>query len=115
MIRRLVGHRAEDAEVPALRLLKRPADMGAVATAVTGRMGGDPANWQPGRRCDDISRAVAAYVARQATSHTSGQIAEALGYRNPSSISVACRRVEQSIKRNESFARQAQAIIADLH
>jgi len=113
-IRRLVGHRAEDGELPALRLLKRPADMGAVATAVTGRMGGDPANWQAGRRCDDISRAVAAYVARQATSHTSGQIAEALGHRNSSSISVACRRVEQSTKRSASFARQVQAIIADL-
>ena len=114
-IRRLVRHRAEDADLPALRLLKRPADIAAVAAAVTQRMGGTPANWEPGRRCDDISRAVAAYVARQVTSHTSSQIAETLGYRSSSSIPVACRRVEQGIRRSASFARQVQAILADLH
>ena len=111
----MAGQRGDDAELPALRLLKRPTDMATVIAAVAERLGGDPANWQSGRRCDNISRAVAAYVARQATSSTLGQIAQALGYRNPSSISVACRRVQERIIRNVPLGREVHAILAKLH
>lgn len=112
-IRRLAAQHEDTAELPVLRRLKRPADMSAVIVAVTARFGGDAANWRPGRRCDDIARAVAAYIARQATSNSSKQIADALGYRNPSSISVACRRVEDTIKQNPSLAQQLQAVLAE--
>lgn len=113
-IRRLVEPRADDAELPGLRRLKRPADMAAVIAAVTGRLGGDPAGWQPGRRCDEFSRAVAAYVARQATSNALGRIAAALGYRGGNSISVASRRVEERIKRSAPLAAEVRAILAEL-
>ena len=114
-VRRLVKQQADDEELPGLRRLKRPADMTAVVAAVTAHLGGDPANWRPGRRCDDISRAVAAYVARQATSRTLARIAEALGYRNSSSISVACRRVEGRIQRNPALAKTVQTILTKCH
>ena len=97
-IRAMLTVRPDDAETPALRRLVADADMPEVIAAVVAHLGGSPDDWRPGRRCEDISRAMAAYVARQVTTLGCRAIAEALGYRNISSISVACRRVETALK-----------------
>ena len=113
-VRRMLTGRAEEVELPDLRRLKRPACMADVIAGVTARLGGNPEDWQPRRRCDAICRAVAAHVARQATSCKTQQIAAALGYGNPSSVSVACRRVEEAMKRRPALARDIKAITAEL-
>ena len=113
-IRRMLGDRADEADLPALRRLKRPAGMADVIAAVTARFGGDPDGWRPGRRCDAISRAVAASVARQMTNCTSRAIGVALGYRSASSVSVACRRVEAALARKAALADDIGKLKADL-
>jgi chromosomal replication initiation ATPase DnaA len=40
---------------------------------------------------------VAAYIARRAAALPGRQIADALGYRSPSSVSAACGRVESAL------------------
>ena len=72
--------------------------MEQVVAAVVDQLGGNRDAWQPGRRCDDISRAMAAYVARRTTSLGGREIAQALGYRNVSSITLASRRVESALR-----------------
>ena len=55
--------------------------------------------WSRGRRSDDASRAVAAYLARRRFGYPAGTVAEALGYRNASSIPRAVARVESGKQR----------------
>jgi hypothetical protein len=108
-IRKMLAGRDEDRGVPALsRLRSRPA-VGEVVAAVARRFGSDLAQWAPGRRCDDMDRAVAAYLSRELAGAPSREIAAALGYRNVSSVSVACRRVGQALGR-AAFARNINAI-----
>lgn len=97
-IRRRLRDRATDGQVPVLRRLRQGATMDQVIAAVIDRFGGDREAWRPGRRCDDISRALAAYVARRATSLPGREIAQALGYRNVSSLARATRRVEAALR-----------------
>ena len=112
-IRRILRGRDEDEQVPDLARLRRAATMGQVIAAVVSRLGGAPDTWQPGRRCDDISRAVAAHVARETAAASSREIAAALGYRHLSSISAACRRVEQALA-NGRLRDDIEAILKDL-
>ena len=48
--------------------------------------------WEAGTRSVDPSRCVAAYLAREVFGFGSTEVAAALGYRNPSSVSRAVRR-----------------------
>jgi len=112
-IRRMLADRADDAEMPALRHLRRGAAMADVIAAVVAQLGGRPEHWRAGKRCDDLSRAVAAYVARQATALPGREIAEALGYRSLSSVSVACRRVEAALSAGR-LNETVQAILNEL-
>ena len=52
--------------------------------------------WRPGCRVDDISRAMAAYVARRLYRHRSKDVAAALGYASASGVAQAILRVERS-------------------
>ena len=112
-VRAMLAARPDDAETPALRRMVADAGMSEVIAAVVARLGGQPDNWWPGRRCDDISRAMSAYVARQVTALGCRAIADALGYRNISSISVACRRVETALNAGR-LTGPLQAIFAQL-
>jgi len=60
----------------------------------------DRDRWSPGRRCDNIARAVAAYLGRTLARLPAGGVAAALGYRDPSSVSTACRRVEARLRQS---------------
>ena len=61
--------------------------------------GQDTTRWSPGRRSDDASRAVAAYLARRRFGYAAGTVAAALGYRSASSIPRAVARVESGNQR----------------
>lgn len=98
-VRRMLDRRPDDPGVPDLSRLRWRPELGDVLGAVAAHFGTDPERWSPGRRCDDLARAVAAYLARSLTAAPSRRVASALGYRNPSSITRACRRVEAAATR----------------
>ena len=100
-VQELLGQRPEDPEVPQLaRFRPRPA-LSDVMALVAKHYGRDPSAWAPGRRCDDPARSVAAYLARHVAGETSRRVAAALGYRNRSSVTVACRRIQAAPPRSE--------------
>ena len=64
---------------------------------VAAHFGSDPSRWTAGRRSDDISRAVAAYLGRH-FGHSAAEVAQALGYRSHGSVRNALARVESAGK-----------------
>jgi len=58
------------------------------------QLGVDPTLWSPGRRIDDASRAVAAYLARRRFGYPAGEVTQALGYRSANRITRAMARGE---------------------
>ena len=54
------------------------------------------ADWSRGTRYDDASRAVAAYLARRRFGYRASIVAAALGYRGPSGVSHAIKRIEHA-------------------
>ena len=103
-VRGLLAGRDADGEVPTLGALCRQADLGDVIAAAEAACGGQVDTWKSGRRCEDLSRAAAAYLARQSTGLTHREIAAALGYKNPSSVSVACRRMAKAMAKDRPLA-----------
>ena len=73
-VRGLPAGRDADGEVPTLGALRRQAPLADV-TAVPARRdcGGQMGNWRAGGRCDGLSRAAAAYLARRSTGLTERQ------------------------------------------
>jgi REP element-mobilizing transposase RayT len=112
-IRGLLGERPHDRELPALSRLRRRPALEEVIAKAAGQFGSDSSHWKYGRRCDDPARAVAAYVARRTTGLRGAEIAEALGYRNVSSVSVACRRIEREM-RHPSVAKKVQRLLEEV-
>ena len=94
-VRRLLGEKPEDLDVPELgRLRPRPA-LEAIIVAVAGHFEIDPADWVPGRRSNDAARAVAAYLGRRRFGYPAKAVAAALGYRDHGGVGRAIRRVEE--------------------
>jgi len=96
-VREMLRGRPRDREVPALSRLATAPTLERLVRAIAAEFGGDAASWQPGRRADDLPRAVAAYLGRRLSGARSSAIAAALGYRSASSVTVACRRVERAL------------------
>jgi len=110
-IRRLLGDRPADREVPQLEQLRvRPSPERIVeVVAVHFGRGGD--GWAPGSRSDDVSRAIAAWVARRRFGYAAGETARALGYRGHSSIAAAITRIERG---NKALQKTIAAVLRDL-
>ena len=74
-------------------------------------LGAEPSSWSLGRRIDSGHRATAAYAARRLVGYRRDEVAHALGYRSPSSVAHAERRVGASghLRR---LARKAAAQVA---
>lgn len=84
-----------------------------VLAAVADYYGIDRSAWAPGRRSDGPARAVAAYFAHRLVGEASCCIAEALGYRDPSSVIAACRRIDRAPKRS-SLTRDVERLARTL-
>jgi len=115
-VKRILQARSADEEVTALDQLQqrlRPS-LQQVVDTVAEQFGSDPARWKTGGRCNDLGRAVAAYAARRLTGLPAQTIAEALGYRDTSSVSVACRRTRHAMK-DHRVAKQVQQLMQDLN
>jgi len=97
-IRQMARGREEDAELPQVSQMRPRPDLDTVVRAAAEHFGEDPSAWIEGRRCDGMGRAVAAALARGLCAAPGREIAARLGYRNVSSVSVACRRVDAATK-----------------
>ena len=93
-MRRLLGARPDDAGLPQLLSLKPRPPLEVIADAVADHFGSDRRLWRPGRRVEDASRAVAAYLARRRFGYRASEVAEALGYRGHGGVHTAVARVE---------------------
>ena len=97
-IRGLLAKPSQEGGRPESPHLRKRLNLDDVIAQATAQFGGDASHWKRRRRCDDLARAVAAYVARQTTGLRVAEIAAGLGYRNASSVSVACRRAEREMR-----------------
>jgi len=114
-MRRLVAGRPGDSEVPDLKRLRqrdRPT-LDVLLAMVATHFHGEPTAWPPGRRWDDLSRAVAAWVARRLTGRPAHEIARALGYRHTSGVTMACRRIDLTIAQRR-LDENARALLREL-
>ena len=68
--------------------------MAQIKEAVAEEFGVCPKQWAPGRRSDDASRAVAAYLARRHFGYRATEVARAFGYASASGVGQAAKRVE---------------------
>jgi putative transposase len=93
-MRGLLRARPDDDALPQLARLKPRPTLARIAETVAAHFGHDARFWQPGRRVDDASRAVAAYLARRRFGYQAGEVAEALGYRGHGGVHNAVRRIE---------------------
>jgi putative transposase len=97
-VRKMLAGRKGDEEVPALARLGRGADLGELVDLAARRLKADRSGWLPGRRDDDLKRAMCAYAVRRATGARIRELAAALGYRSASSVGAACRRAEAAAR-----------------
>ena len=88
--RRIVG----DDAVPELGQLHSKPSLETIRKVVAEEFGIDGSNWAKGRRSDNASRAVAAYLARRCFGYRSKDVAAALGYSSAGRVGQAMRRVE---------------------
>lgn len=92
-IRSVLDHLPGDVELPRLRACQYRPPLEEVVSLVVSTFGRQP--WVEGSRCDDPSRCIAAWLAREAFGYSAVAIANALGYRNPSGVSAAVRRARR--------------------
>ena len=108
MRHRLRG-RSEAKGVPALRQLRPRPSLDRIVGGVARHFGCDAERWSPGRRSDDAARALAAYLARSCFGYRAAAVAQRLGYRGPSSVSHAVRRIERAPGRLRKLAAELEA------
>ncbi len=97
-VRRLLGKRGSDRELPQLQPLRARPALERIVAVVAERLGCKADEWTSGRRSDAIGRAAAAYLARRRYGYSSTEIARVLGYRGPSSVGAAVARIEAAGK-----------------
>jgi REP element-mobilizing transposase RayT len=95
-VRRLLAGRPADAGLPELGQLRRRPSLRRIVEEVAQQFGHDPDDWQQGRRIDDASRALAAYLARRHFGYSAQDVAAALGYRGHGGVSSAVARIESA-------------------
>lgn len=97
-MRHLLDDQLEDPDRPQLQRLRSRPTLDQIIEAVSDYFGQEEPDWSPGRRIEDASRAVAAYLARRRFGYPATAIARALGYRGHSSVHYAVTRVETGSK-----------------
>lgn len=95
-VRGWLAERADDPGVPELRRLRARPPLERIGEVVAEHFGHKPEDWQAGRRVDDASRALAAYLARRRFGYSAREVAVALGYRGHGGVSSAVARIESS-------------------
>jgi len=106
-VRGLLADRPADRSVPELASVRGRPSLEQIAAAVAASFGCDASAWGPGRRSDDASRAVAAWLARRRFGYSAREVAQALGYASHGGVRSALARVEAA-------GRRIQATVARL-
>ena len=111
-VRRMLHDRPDDAAVPQLRRLQPRPALRRIVEEVANHFGHDPDDWRCGRRVNDASRALAAYMARRDFGYSASQVAAALGYRSHGAVSSAIARIESA---GPAIKRTAEKLARKLH
>lgn len=96
-LRNRLDRLAPDPAIPQLDALRERPSLAEIAAAAAAHFGGEARRWSGGSRCDDVSRAVAAYLARRHFKYAARETAAALGYRSHGGVHNALRRVEAAL------------------
>jgi putative transposase len=108
-IRNMLSARAPDRAIPALdRLRLRPPLSDIVAAVFRGLDTGSSERWLAGHRSNSGGRAVAAYLSRRRYRYSCAEIAAALGFTSPSSVSRSIQRVEADLPAHERILRRLE-------
>lgn len=91
---KLLAGRARDQSLPALEALRPRPSLATIVKAVAEEFGVDSGRWAVGRRHDDVSRAMAAFLARRTYGYRVRDVAEALGYTSSGGVASGVRRIE---------------------
>jgi len=97
-IQELLSGRRADRSLPELEALRPRPTLERIVQAVAEEFEVDPVEWTAGRRHDDASRAVAAYLARRRYGYRAGEVAQALGYSSHGGVVAAVRRMDSADK-----------------
>ena len=95
-VRRMLHDRPDDVALPQMRRLQRRPALRRIVEEVADHFGHDPADWRFGRRVNDGSRALAAYLARRHFGYSANDVAAVLGYRSHGGVSSAIARIESA-------------------
>jgi len=95
-IRGMLGNRKADRSLSSLEVLRSRPSLERIVAVVAESFGTDPSCWFTGRRIDDASRAVAAFLARRKYGYRAGHVAEALGYASHGGVVTAIGRIENA-------------------
>ncbi len=93
-MRRLLRDRPNDNALPQLTRLKPRPALSEIVETVAAHFGHDTSHWKAGRRVEDASRAIAAYVARRHFGYPARAVATALGYGSHGGVHNALVRIE---------------------
>ena len=102
-IRELISQRSDDPAVVEIHRLRVRPSLGDIARVATHQRKASSTQWRQGRRSDDGSRAVIAFVSRRWYGYRCNEIAEMLGYTSVSSISRSVRHVETNIDKYQEL------------
>ena len=111
-MRRMLQDRPDDGSLPQLRRLQPRPALRRIVEEVADHFGHAPDDWRRGRRVDDASRAVAAYLARRCFGYSASQVAAVLGYRSHGGVSNAIVRIESA---GPAIKRTAEKLARKLH
>jgi len=93
-VREMLSDCEADPGVPELGQLRGKPSLATIREVVAEEFGVDGSDWTKGRRSDNVSRAVAAYLARRLFGYRSKDVAAALGYSSAGGVGQAIGRVE---------------------
>lgn len=105
-VQALVADRPADASLPQLKRMRDRPSLARIVQSTATYFGHDVACWRRGGRVDDVSRALAAYLARVRYGYSATAAAAALGYASASSVTHAVKRVERRLSAHSKPLRQ---------
>lgn len=95
-VRRMLSEQPDDLEAPQRRRIRHRPPLEEIIAVVAEECGVASEAWLPGRRSNDVGRALAAYLARRVFGYPATEIAAGLSYRDHSGVGRAVRRVEEA-------------------
>ena len=93
-VREMLGEHEADPAIPQLGQLRAMPSLETIGQVVADEFGVEVGDWAKGRRSDNVSRAMAAYLARRRFGYRAKDVASALGYSSAAGVAQAVKRIE---------------------